>query len=116
MVHKIFPRSSQRPKRIQKPRYILYYIKTVAVHKGIGQSFDVNTAHVLKNKKGDIDVYSFVRKILGATSGRKLKDSQINKVYTSSRGITSEPYTSSNYENVVQTLTTDLLNNKLWWL
>ena len=33
-------------------------IKTVAVHKGIGQSFDVNTAHVLKNKKGDIDVYS----------------------------------------------------------
>ena len=52
VVHKIFPRSSQRPKRIQKPRYIL------AVHKGIGQSFDVNTAHVLKNKKGDIDVYS----------------------------------------------------------
>ena len=27
VVHKIFPRSSQRPKRIQKPRYILYWHK-----------------------------------------------------------------------------------------
>ena len=68
-----------------------------------------------KNSKGGAST-QFVRKTPGATSGRKLKDSQINKVHTSSREITSEPYMSSNYKNNVKTTTTDLLNNKLWCL
>ena len=68
-----------------------------------------------KNSKGGAST-QFVRKTPGATSGRKLKDSQINKVHTSSREITSEPYMSSNYKNSVKTTTTDLLNNKLWCL
>ena len=61
-----------------------------------------------KNSKGGAST-QFVRKTPGATSGRKLKD----KVHTSSREITSEPYMSSNYKNSVKTTTTDLLNNKL---
>ena len=65
-----------------------------------------------KNSKGGAST-QFVRKTPGATSGRKLKDSQTNKVHTSSREITSEPYMSSNYKNSVKTTTTDLLNNKL---
>ena len=36
VVHKIFPRSSWRPKRIQKPRYILYWHKDSAAQKGTG--------------------------------------------------------------------------------
>ena len=68
-----------------------------------------------KNSKGGAST-QFVRKTPGATSGRKLKDSQTNKVHTSSREITSEPYMSSNYKNSVKTTTTDLLNNKLWCL
>ena len=43
-----------------------------------------------------------------------LKDSQISKVLNSSREITNGPYMSSNYENIVKTTTTDLLNNKLY--
>ena len=60
----------------------------------------------------------FVRKTPGATSDRKLKDSQISRVHTNSREIPIELYMSSNYENKQQkqTTTTDLLNNKLWWL
>ena len=63
--------------------------------------------------KVELTSTQFVRKTPGATSGRKLKDSQTNKVHTSSREITSEPYMSSNYKNSVKTTTTDLLNNKL---
>ena len=33
-------------------------IKTVAVQKGIEQSFDINIAHVSKNSNGGVDVYS----------------------------------------------------------
>ena len=66
--------------------------------------------------KVELTSTQFVRKTPGATSGRKLKDSQTNKVHTSSREITSEPYMSSNYKNSVKTTTTDLLNNKLWCL
>ena len=32
-------------------------IKTVAVQKGIEQSFDINVAYVSKNSKGGVDVY-----------------------------------------------------------
>ena len=45
-----------------------------------------------------------------------LKDSQINKVHTSSHEITIKPYKSSNYENIDKTTTSDSLNNELWWL
>ena len=40
-----------------------------------------------------------------------LKDSQINKVHTSSHEITIKPYKSSNYENIDKTTTSDSLNN-----
>lgn len=53
----------------------------------------------------------FARKTLKATSGCILKDSQINKVYTTSHEM-SHTWVQSN----VKTTTTDLLNNKLWWL
>ena len=42
-----------------------------------------------------------------------LKDSQINKVHTSSHEITIKPYKSSNYENIDKTTITDSLNTEL---
>ena len=35
VVHKIFPRSLERPKRIQEPRYILYWHEEDVAQKGI---------------------------------------------------------------------------------
>ena len=51
VVHKIFSRSLERPKRIQEPRYILYWHEGVA-QKGIAQSVHLSIARVLKNSKG----------------------------------------------------------------
>ena len=48
-----------------------------------------------------------------STSGRKLKDSQISKVHTSFREIADGSYMGSNYKNIVKTMISDLLNNKL---
>ena len=53
-----FSKVAIRPKRIQKPRYILYWHKDSAAQKGIGQSFDLKVALVSKNSKGGVDVYS----------------------------------------------------------
>ena len=58
VVHKIFSRSSYRPKRIQSHVIPFTDMKTVGVQKGIGQSFDPNIARVSKNSKGGVDDYS----------------------------------------------------------
>ena len=42
-----------------------------------------------------------------------LKDSQFDKVHTSSHETTIIPYKSSNYGNIDKTTTTDSLNNEL---
>ena len=42
-----------------------------------------------------------------------VKDSQISKVHTSSHEITIGLYMGSNYENIVKTMTIDLLKNML---
>ena len=61
-----FSKVAIRPKRIQKPRYILYWHKDSAAQKGIGQSFDLKRVALVSNTQ-------FVRKTPGATSG-KFKD------------------------------------------
>ena len=42
------PRSSQRPKRIQKPRYICYRHEDSCQAEVVGQSFDINIAPCIK--------------------------------------------------------------------
>ena len=81
-------------------------IKTVAVQKGIEQTFHTDIAYVSKNTWGSVDFYSI-----------RMQDSwerpqierlpNYGKIHTSSCGITNEPYMSSKYGNVVKTTTTD---------
>ena len=52
VVHKIFSRSLERPKRIQELRYILYWHEEGVAQKGIAQSFHISIARVSKNSKG----------------------------------------------------------------
>ena len=59
-------------------------IKTVAVQKRIGQSIDINI--VCASKKKSLRWHRCLLN-LRATNGRKLEDSQISKVHTSSREI-----------------------------
>ena len=75
-------------------------IKTVAVQKGIEQTFHTDIAYVSKNTWGSVDFYSI-----------RMQDSwerpqierlpNYGKIHTSSCGITNEPYMSSKYGNVV---------------
>ena len=56
------------------------------------------------------DVYSILEPLVAANH---VKDGQISKVHTSSHEITIGPYMGSNYENIVKTMTIDLLKNIL---
>ena len=101
-----FSKVDIRPKRIQKPRYILYWHKDSAAQKGIGQSFDLKlVALVSNNSKGGVDVYS-VRTQDSWSHEWKVQSSYKvhSKVHTSSREITSEPYMSSNWVQTVKTM------------